>query len=282
MSNTPKFSAGSSAPHAPDSSAAEKPKKKPLRERSPVLAHLRSIFVTGLLTAIPLFITVYIITKFYEFATTYTQGTANWIVARLLGETESPFLNFVRSATSAGFAIVLALLIVYILGLLGTFFIGRQILEQLDHFIGNLPLIKGIYGTVKQVMAVFRQGGGGGGFQRVVLVEFPRVGTWTLAFVTNTVHDEQLGKMVCCFIPMTPNPTSGFFQMFPEGQVRNTDWSVDMGIKIVLSGGLLAPHEFSHALTGSGWKECDAGAAESEAGRPPVSHKSHKFYRAMG
>jgi uncharacterized membrane protein len=226
-----------------DSSAAEKG-KRPLRERSPVLAHLRSILVTGLLTAIPLFITVYILSILYGFATVFTHPMAEGIAKRLFGNSGSTFIGL----TSGALAIAIALAFVYLLGLLGTFFIGRQILEQLDHFIGNLPLIKGIYGTIKQVMAVFRQGGGGAGFQRVVLVEFPRQGTWTLAFVTNTVHDEQLGKMVCCFIPMTPNPTSGFFQMFPEGQVRNTDWSVDLGIKIVLSGGLLAPHEFSHAL----------------------------------
>jgi uncharacterized membrane protein len=239
----------SAPPPVADSSAADKSSvthKKPLRDRSPILAHVRKVLVTGLLTAIPLFITIYIISIFYGFATKYTHGVADWIVARLFGTSESAFVNFARSATSGSLAIAIAIFIVYILGLLGTFFIGRQILAQIEHFIGNLPLIKGIYGTTKQVMAVFRQGGGGAGFQRVVLVEFPRQGTWTLAFVTNTVQDSIAGTLVCCFIPMTPNPTSGFFQMFPEDQVRNTDWSVDMGIKIVLSGGLLAPRELTH------------------------------------
>ena len=91
-------------------------------------------------------------------------------------------------------------------------------------------------------MGVFRQGSGGHGFQRVVLVQFPRLGTWSVAFVTNTVQDPVSAQaLVCVFIPMTPNPTSGFFQMFPEADVRPTDWTIDMGIKIILSGGLLAP-----------------------------------------
>ncbi|HVT79834.1 MAG TPA: DUF502 domain-containing protein [Phycisphaerae bacterium] len=251
----PQLSSGPTAARSPapvaDSSAADMPQQKPLRERSPILAHVRRALFTGLLTAIPLFITIYIISILYGFATKFTQNSANSIVDHLFGksttgEPPSAFTGFLKSSTSAGFAIAIAILIVYILGLLGSFFIGRQILAQIEHFIGNLPLIKGIYGTTKQVMAVFRQGGGGAGFQRVVLVEFPRQGTWTLAFVTNTVHDAQLGKLICCFIPMTPNPTSGFFQMFPEDQVRSTDWSVDMGIKIVLSGGLLAPRELTH------------------------------------
>jgi uncharacterized membrane protein len=226
--------------------AADPPKKKarkPLRERSPVLAHLRSVFFAGLLTAIPIFITVYIIGVLYGLVTQHTQGAANWLVNQFFADSTKGVINFLRSAAAATIAVLISLAIVYILGLLGTFLIGRRILAQIEHFIENLPLIKGIYGTTKQVIGVFRKGGGGAGFQRVVLVEFPRQGTWTVAFVTNTVHDGAHGNLVCCFIPMTPNPTSGFFQMFPEAQVRNTDWSVDMGIKIVLSGGLLAPHE---------------------------------------
>jgi uncharacterized membrane protein len=172
-------------------------------------------------------------------------------VEHIYGDVETTaFINALRYSMSSVFAVLFSLLIIYLLGLLGSFFIGRQILAQVEHFIENLPLIKGIYGTTKQVMAVFRQSGGGSGFQRVVLVQFPREGTWTIAFVTNTVRDgtpeaavAEGRKLVCCFIPMTPNPTSGFFQMFPEEQVRNTDWSVDLGIKIVLSGGLLAPQD---------------------------------------
>jgi len=228
---------------------AAKRRKAPLRERSPVLAHLRSVFFAGLLTAIPLFITVYIIGFFYAFLTKYTQLPAVWIVELFFPASDS--LAYAKSAVAATFAVLMSLLLVYVMGLLGTFLICRQILAYFEHFIENLPLIKGIYGTTKQVMAVFRKDGGGAGFQRVVLVQFPREGTWTVAFVTNTVQDPTApppGRLICCFIPMTPNPTSGFFQMFPENQVRDTDWSVDMGIKIVLSGGLLAP-EVLHTTT---------------------------------
>ncbi len=254
-------SSSANAGLAKDTTAAlpRKPKKAPLRERSPILAHLRSMFMTGLLTAIPIFITLTILYFFYRQVTWFTQPTANWIVDNFLAQMLQNVISGenLKIIITPVLAVLISLFIVYVLGLLGTFFIGRQILAQIEHFIGNLPLIKGIYGTTKQVMAVFRQGGGGAGFQRVVLVQFPREGTWTVAFVTNTIHDSQAiggangnlgapsGKLVCCFIPMTPNPTSGFFQMFPEDQVRNTDWTVDLGIKIVLSGGLLAPPELN-------------------------------------
>jgi uncharacterized membrane protein len=229
--------------------SASKKSRKPLRERSPVLAHLRSVLFAGLLTAIPIFITVYIISFFYGLVTKPTGDLADGLVKLIFGESKDAGVTFLRNVTAPALAVLFSLLIVYILGLLGTFLVGRRILAHIEQFISNLPLIKGIYGTTKQVIGVFSKGGGGAGFQRVVLVEFPRQGTWTVAFVTNTVHDGARGNMVCCFIPMTPNPTSGFFQLFPENQVRDTDWSVDMGIKIVLSGGLLAPHELQAATT---------------------------------
>ncbi len=228
----------SPAAAVPDGPAANRPKT------SRVIGHLRSVLITGLLTAIPLFITLYILTFLYSLVTVFTKRPADGIVDAfffpMVGDRISA--DNLKLITTPALAMFISVLIVYILGLLGTFFIGRRILSAIEHFVSNLPLIKGIYGTTKQVISVFRKGGGGGGFQRVVLVQFPREGTWTIAFVTNTVTDASNGeRLVCCFIPMTPNPTSGFFQLFSEPQVRNTDWTVDMGLKIVLSGGLLAP-----------------------------------------
>jgi uncharacterized membrane protein len=217
-----------------------------VKVRTSILAHLRSILITGLITAFPLFICIWILTILYGLVTKFTAVPAGWFVDYTLAPILAQYIApaTLKTILTPILAVLISLVIVYGLGLAGSFFIGRQILNRVEHFIENLPLIKGIYGTTKQVIGVFRQGGGGSGFQRVILVEFPRQGTWTLAFVTNTITDETLNqKLVCCFIPMTPNPTSGFFQMFPEAQVRNTDWTVDMGIKIVLSGGLLAPSQ---------------------------------------
>jgi uncharacterized membrane protein len=238
--------------------------KLPLRLRSPVLAHLRRTFFSGLLTAIPLFITLWVLTFLYGLVTAYTQTPADWLVDRFLAPALGGRAQQWKEVASPLLAVLISVAIVYVLGLFGAFFIGRKIWAQVEHFLENLPLIKGIYSTTKQVVSVF-QGGGGQGFQRVVLVQFPREGTWTVAFVTNTVGAPNEDRLVCCFIPMTPNPTSGFFQMFPETQVRSTDWSVDLGIKIVLSGGLLAPQQ----LTGVAPLVAPAIIPPSTHGGPP-------------
>ncbi len=209
--------------------------------------HLQSVFIGGFVVLIPLLVTLYILSFIYHFATGFSYPVAKWM---LTSDIFGRFGPIDTSRAASYLAPVLAILLtagfIYLIGVLSTFVIGRRILNIVDRFVENLPLLKGIYGTTKQVIGVFRQSGGGAGFQRVVLVEFPRIGLWTIAFVTNEITDTSRGeKYVTIFIPMTPNPTSGFFQMVREHEVRNTDWTVDQGIKIVLSGGLLAPNELN-------------------------------------
>jgi uncharacterized membrane protein len=253
----PPSSAPAAAPQSPAPTLASLPTiPAHPRRRDRIFAHLRSSFITGLISLVPLFITAYLLTLLFGFATKFTRPVADSLVPAMVQLIAAPppatdaaaseayrhLLEVITNWTSPILALLIMVVLIYALGVLSIFTIGRRLLAMGEHFIENLPLIKGIYGTTKQVITVFRRGGGGAGFQRVVLVEFPRPGTWTIAFVTNIVQDGPQ-QLVCCFIPMTPNPTSGFFQMFPEGQVRNTDWSVDTGIKIILSGGLLAPHD---------------------------------------
>ncbi len=216
-----------------------------LRER--LFRHFRSAVITGLLTLIPLFVTLWILGFLYGRFTSFTYPIAYRLVDYLAGRNAAHFNpKIIARYTAPVLSVIISLAIIYLLGLLSGFVVGRQLLNRVEHLVENLPLIKGIYGTTKQVIGVFRKGGGGSGFQRVVLMEFPRRGIWTVAFVTGTITDTVSGEsFVSVFIPMTPNPTSGFFQMVPVAQVRNTDWTVDQGIKIVLSGGLLAPGELN-------------------------------------
>ncbi len=192
---------------------------------------------------VPLIVTIWVIMLVYHVVTFISYPAATWIVdSKLFQHLLHAPAHSVQYLAPV-IAIILSIMAIYILGILGSFVLGRQILNAIDRFIENLPLLKGIYSTTKQVIGVFRRGGGGSGFQRVVLVEFPGPGLWTVAFVTNEVQDSTCGThYVTLFIPMTPNPTSGFFQMARADAVRNTDWTVDQGIKIVLSGGLLAPN----------------------------------------
>lgn len=214
---------------------------------SPIMRHLRSVLIAGLLTLIPLAVSAFIIFTIFNWFTAFSRPIANFLISTLVAPAlhwdDPEAIEILKWWTAPGIALIISVLTVYVMGLLGLFGLGKRLLEAFEQLIENLPLVKGIYGTTKQVVSVFRSGSGGGhSFQRVVIVEFPRRDTWTVGFVTRTVVDDHTKQaLVCVFIPMTPNPTSGFFQMFPADDVRDTDWTVDQGIKIVLSGGMLAP-----------------------------------------
>lgn len=248
------------SPPPPASTTASPPPAS--RSDSGFLRHMKSIFIGGLIALIPLFVSLWILGILFNLATGFSYPIARLVansdffqhIVHLNNKTAIHIVSYIL-------ALILFVAMVYIIGLLGSLVVGRQLLNMVDNFIENLPLLKGIYGTTKQVISVFRQGGGGAGFQRVVLVEFPRLGCWTLAFVTNEVTDSNCGqRYLTVFIPMTPNPTSGFFQFFPAESVRETDWTVDQGIKIVLSGGMLAPKELHF-----GCKESPGGPLEVPA-----------------
>jgi uncharacterized membrane protein len=141
-------------------------------------------------------------------------------------------------------ALALAVLLVAVVGLLTRYYIGKQMIAWLDATMLRVPLLNKIYGTIKQVNEAFSSGSKTS-FKTVVLVEFPREGTHSLGFITsdqNETLDQMTGqKLVSVFIPTTPNPTSGFLILVPEGKLTKLDLSVAEGIKYIISLGALAP-----------------------------------------
>lgn len=163
-------------------------------------------------------------------------------------------------------ALTLALLLVSLAGLLARYYVGKKMIAWLDTAMLGVPLLNKIYGTIKQVNEAFSTGKKSA-FKTVVLVEFPREGIRSLGFITSEQHDEIQAKtperVVCVFIPTTPNPTSGFLVLLPEDKVTKLEMSVPDAIKYIISLGSVAPEFSGHAAPptpGSdkrGWKLAD-------------------------
>jgi len=111
----------------------------------------------------------------------------------------------------------------------------------------RLPIVKTIYSASKQVVDAFSVGSKTT-FEAVVMVEYPRRGTYTIGFVTGTIIDPNERKLYAVFVATTPNPTSGFLILFPEEDVCFTDIPVEDGVKMIVSGGMLAPKRFGHRV----------------------------------
>lgn len=187
-------------------------------------------FITGLLIWIPLVITV-------------------WVIALLIGTLESFVPAFLSSQSLfgyriPGFQLLLVLLVVLLTGLFGANFIGQALVDRWEQMLGRIPLVRSIYNSVKQVSDTVL-GPGGQAFREAVLVQYPRQGAWTIAFLTGTPSGEVADRLgegyVSVYVPTTPNPTSGFFLMMPRQDVQMLDMSVDAALKYIVSMGVVAP-----------------------------------------
>jgi len=143
-----------------------------------------------------------------------------------------------------GLGVVLAVLVVLVTGVIVANFFGRQLVAAWESLLGRIPLVRTIYHSVKQV-AVTIFSSQGKSFRRVLLIEYPRKGIYTLCFQTGDAVAEVMEKtgkeVINVFVPTTPNPTSGFFIMLPEEDVQELDISIDDALKMIMSLGVIVP-----------------------------------------
>lgn len=194
-----------------------------------VFRHLKTHVFRGFLALLPLALSFFVLRFLYL--------TVDQRIARLFER----WLGF----SIPGFGLILVLLLLYLLGLLASNWLGRAALGFLDRASAHIPLIKTIYLLGKQLGSAF-SAPEKKGLKRVVLVEHFRPGVWSIGFVMGAFADGTTGeKMLRLFVPTAPNPTSGFMLIVDERQVRDVAWSVSEAMNIVLSGGLIGPEKIS-------------------------------------
>jgi uncharacterized membrane protein len=140
----------------------------------------------------------------------------------------------------AALSLSILLLGVYILGEIATHVVGRRILGLGEAVLLRVPFVKVVYRVSKQVVSAFK-GPGVRAFQSVVFVEFPHPGMRAIGFVTSTLTQPDGSVWNTVFVPTTPNPTTGFLQVVPAADVVRTDYTVEEGVKMVMSLGVLVP-----------------------------------------
>jgi len=182
---------------------------------------LRKSFFTGLLVVIPIGATIYILIFLID------------ILNELLPFSFLPY----------GTGIVLTIILITLVGFMTTNFIGKRLIEVGEQVIFRIPLVKNVYAAVKQISDAMLSSPGKK-YRRVVLIEYPRKGIYTLAFVTGIAKGEIQNKttsnVINLFVPTTPNPTSGFYLMVPENDVIDLEISVEEAFKLLISGGMVS------------------------------------------
>lgn len=199
------------------------------------IASLRNAFITGLLLLAPLVITIWAFRTIIEF----------------VGGRFRPIYNYVLPESISGLTflwdIVATLLVIALITLFGyvsRLFLGRFLLGVLERFLQGVPGLNAVYNTVKQVIDTFGSQNRHM-FSKVVLVQFPRAGAYSIGFLTNKAQGEPQEKtqdeVWTVFVPTTPNPTSGFLIMLPKRDIVELEMSVGDGMKMVISGGAVTP-----------------------------------------
>lgn len=188
-----------------------------------IKAFVKKYFITGLLVILPVWATYYVLSALLS------------VIDDILADVPAHFLG----QRIPGLGIITLVFFVLLVGVFFTNYLGRRIVRISDELLHKVPLVRGVYFTVKQVMETFSLKHQ---FHGVGLVEYPRKGCYSIGFITGETGGAHLnleGRFLTVFVPTTPNPTAGFLLILPETDVKKLAMTVEEGMKFIISLGLV-------------------------------------------
>jgi uncharacterized membrane protein len=195
------------------------------------LKRLRDQFMAGILVVVPVGAAILILI---------------WVFTTI-DNILQPIIRAIAGHNIPGVGFGVTVVLIYVTGLIARNVIGRRLIRYGDAIMAKVPLFRGLYTGIRQILESF-SAPNKTGFMHVVLVEFPRKGIRALAFVTNEITDSSGKKMLSVLIPTSPNPTSGFLQIVREEDIVRTNISVEDALKMVVSAGRMTPVEVQDKL----------------------------------
>ena len=195
------------------------------KKKRGILSSFRNYFIAGVVVLIPICITVYL--------TLFIINISSKIIPKEINP------NHYLPYDIPGLEIIIAVLIITLFGWLSLSFLGKRLLHAFENLLKRIPILRTIYSAITQMTETFTKGEGNK--KNVVLVEYPRKGSWAVGFATKDNEGEisrkTSKKLVNVFIPTTPNPTSGFLLMFPKDEVIYLDLTFEEASRFIVSAG---------------------------------------------
>lgn len=201
---------------------------------SSLMTRLRRYLLTGIVVTAPISITIYLTYVFFSFIDKH--------VGKIVPEIwyQGPY----GSTTIPGLGIVIAVTFFIVIGWFATNFLGRMIIRMYEYILERMPVIRTIYGAIKQIFETI-MASQSQAFREAVMLEYPRKGVWSIGFVTGRSEGEvqELTKeeTINVFVPTTPNPTSGYLLFVPKKELKYLDMTVEEAVKLVVSAGIISP-----------------------------------------
>jgi uncharacterized membrane protein len=201
--------------------------------RTSFAAHLRTVFLRGIVVIIPLVLTYWVFSGLLN----AIDGVFSPVLERWLGR-EVPGLGFLTM-----------IVLIFLVGLLTRNLIGRLLFAGFENVLRSIPFVRSVYSAVRDLVSAFVFGDKTKTFREVVMVEYPRPGLYCIGFVTNQVRyrpaADGVVEFVSVYFPNPPNPTSGFLIFVPRKEAVPLAITVEEGLKLVLSGGIVLPEKFT-------------------------------------
>ena len=219
---------------------------------------LRNVFLTGIFALLPIWITYLLLAFIFRQMDGIFQPLMNHLLREFFGG---------RISYVPGLGIFVTLLLVMVVGFLVTNVLGRKLVEIAERLLCKIPLVSNVYNAAKQFFEAFSPSQAGR-FNRVVLVEYPRKGLYAIGFVTGETEGEAQSltkeRVINVFCPTTPNPTSGMLVLVPKEQVIPLSMSVEEGIKMIVSGGVITPPMPQHLRSAFAKNDGDNSPTEAK------------------
>ena len=199
-----------------------------------IASHFQRTLVAGVLVMLPIGITVLVLKFIFDLLTPILQ----------------PLTDLLPGPDIHGTGLVALLLLIYIVGLVAAFVVGRRLINLAHRVVELIPVVKGIYSTTRTAVRLLSSSGRANGsepgerYTGAVLVEFPRPGIRSIGLVTSQMYDAEGQEVLSVFVPTTPIPSSGFLVIVPTSQVERLDMSVEEAMAVVVSGGILSERMF--------------------------------------
>lgn len=199
-----------------------------------LVARLRGYLIAGILVAAPISITVYLTYVFL----TFVDGQVSKLVPNVW------YSGFYGGTTIPGLGLIAAMVFFIVIGWLTRNFLGRLLIRATEYVVDRMPVIRTLYSAIKQIFETV-MASQSDSFRDVVMLEYPRKGTYCLGLVTGASKGEvqrvTKSETINVFVPTTPNPTSGFLLFVPKKELTYMDMTVEEGVKLIVSGGIITP-----------------------------------------
>ncbi|WP_240125927.1 DUF502 domain-containing protein [Thermomonas alba] len=208
--------------------------------RPPIGQRLQRLFLTGLLTLLPLWLTWAVLKFVFGLLGSLSKPLVEPPLREIASGNPHTFGWLVDAWVQDAIALVATVAFILLAGWLARRVVGQRLLRWLEALVARIPLANTVYGSARKLLDILQTKPDG--TQRVVLVDFPHNQMKSIGFVTRVMREQGSGReLAAVYVPTTPNPTSGYLEIVPVEKLTPTDWTVDQAMSFIISGGAVAP-----------------------------------------